>query len=70
MTVAFLTTVFMVRSLAERDCVPIVEGNSGARLERASIPQLLMSLMGSEGLQNLLKNAAHCGLVPCYDNYA
>ena len=26
-TIVFPTTVFMVRSLAERDCVPIVEGN-------------------------------------------
>ena len=40
------------------------------RLERASIPQLLMPLMGSEDLQNLLKNAAHCVLVPCYGNCA
>ena len=41
-----------------------------ARLERASIPQLLMPLTGSEDLQNLLKFAALCVLVPCYDNPA
>ena len=29
-----------------------------------------MPLMGSEDLQNLLKNAAHCVLVPGYDNCA
>ena len=27
LTVAFLTTVFMVRNLRERDCVPIAEGH-------------------------------------------
>ena len=39
-------------------------------MERASIPQLLMPLMGSEGLQNLLNLPAHYVLAPCYDNCA
>ena len=29
MTVIFLTTVFMMRNLAEHDCVLLVEGNRG-----------------------------------------
>ena len=34
MTVVFLTTVFMVRNFAERDSVPIVQGNGGSAMFR------------------------------------
>ena len=37
-TVVFLTTVFMVRNLTERDCVPIAEGNRGCVMFGMSPP--------------------------------
>ena len=36
--VVFLTTVFMVRNLTERDCVPIVEGHRGCVMLGMSPP--------------------------------
>ena len=53
LTVVFLTTVFMVRSLAERDCVSIVEGNRGC----------VMFWMSPPAHNNiLLATATHCCL--------
>ena len=49
----------------------VVVPPGGARLERTSIPQLLMPPIGSKDLQNLLKFAyTLCVLVPCCDYYA
>ena len=49
----FFTTVFMVRNLTERDCVPIVEGNRGC----------VMFGMSPPAHNNILRaTATHCCL--------
>ena len=49
----FLTTVFMVRNLAERDCVPFVEGKRGC----------IMFVMSAPAQNNvMLGTATHCCL--------
>ena len=55
-TVVFLTTVFMVRSLAERDCVPIVEGNRGCVMIVMTLPVHNNIMLGT---------ANHCCLFLC-----
>ena len=47
MTVVFLTTVFMVRSLGERDCVPILEGNRGCVMIGMSPPAYNNNIPGT-----------------------
>ena len=60
--------VTYIRSTGEHVPAIIIGPSTRARLERASIPQLLMPLMRSEDVQNMLKFACTLYSVPCCDN--